>query len=83
MKEKIVGICSNPPQKRKIVDKAEGIEIAIPVPDWEAVANQILKALREEIENVGNPYDETDEANGLWFHVGFEACRQKILSLLK
>jgi hypothetical protein len=46
-------------------------------------ADQILKYQIEGIKKAENPYDETDEQNGLWFHVGFEVARQKILKALE
>jgi hypothetical protein len=44
-------------------------------------ANEFLEAIRSEIEKVENPYPNFGEDCAL--RVGFEECRQKILSLLK
>ena len=49
--------------------------------DWE----YMLKALREEIEKVENPYSEAAKAiiHSSFHEQGFEDCRQKILAMLK
>lgn len=91
MREKIAIICSNPPQKRKVVDKTRGIEIAIPVPDWEAAADQILEAIREEIEKGLLTDKEIDveartRPRQTWLEYGRDMAQaqlQKILALLK